>query len=500
MASLWLADAENPETDTFVPDVAYDDVILGAGLTGLVTAVLLARAGRRVAVLEARRVGSVTTGHTTGKLTLLQGTRLSSIMSAHSKHVTAAYLEGNRAGMDWVLRYCGERGVPVDRRVAWTYAGTKRGTKAVDNEYDAARQVGLAVRRQEPSELPYATYGAISLPDQAQLYPQALLAALASEFRGAGGVLVENCRALGVGRSQRGTRVQTPAGSVIGQDVILASGVPFLDRGLYFAKLSPERSYVQAFRVPGPVPAGMYLSTDQPTRTLRTARHRDEELLVVGGNGHGVGRHGGPTSQLVADLSNWTEERFPGAVATHTWSAQDYRSPNFVPFAGPLPRGQGRIFVATGYGKWGMSNAPMAALMIVSQILGEKKTSWAETLGTRVSKPAAALQLLGHNASVGVQALRGWAAAELTPLAKDADVDLAEGEGMVGARSGQPIGLAKVDGEVCSVSAVCTHLGGVVRWNDLERSWDCPLHGSRFAADGTVLEGPATKPLRTAPG
>jgi glycine/D-amino acid oxidase-like deaminating enzyme/Rieske Fe-S protein len=494
MTSLWLDRSSTIETDQFTPGAEYDDVVVGAGLTGLTTAALLARAGRRVAVLEARHVGAVTTGHTTGKLSLLQGTTLSNLIRFHTERVAAAYVEGNREAFAWVLRYCDDNRVPVERRDAYTYAGSRSGASAVHKEFEIAQRLGLDVTRVDADELPYSSYGAVRLAEQAQLYPLDLLTALAAELRSRDGVVVEGVRVVDVAVEDQ-VRVRTDAGTVTaGGSVILASGYPFLDRGLYFAKLTPLRSYALAFRVPGDRPRGMYLSADSPTRSLRTAQHGGEEFLLVGGNGHTVGRHRKPPSELVADLTAWTERYFPGAERTHVWSAQDYQSHNHVPFAGKMPRGGGRVFLATGYNKWGMTNAVAAALRITSEVLGGNMP-WAKTLGTRVSKPASVVKTLGANLAVGVAATQGWVAAELHPL-DEADLTPAEGEGVVGNLRGRPVGVSTVDGQTCAVSAICTHMGGVVRFNDLEKSWDCPLHGSRFAANGTVLEGPATKNLK----
>jgi glycine/D-amino acid oxidase-like deaminating enzyme/nitrite reductase/ring-hydroxylating ferredoxin subunit len=492
MTSLWLDRAELPASEEFVPGAAVDDVIVGAGMTGLITAVLLAQAGRRVAVLEARRLGAVTTGNTTGKLSLLQGTQLSRIVRAHSEKVAAAYVEGNQAGQDWVLQYCARNGVPLERRDAWTYAGSKSGREAIRREYELGRQLGLDFSHEDAVELPYNSYGAVRLPDQAQLYPVDLLISLAAELRGLGGVLVEGVRVHDVKVDSQAS-VETDRGTMSARQVVLASGVPFLDRGLYFAKVTPQRSYAVAFRVPGTVPRGMYLSADSPTRSLRTAMHDDQELLLVGGNGHQGGRFPRPPSDLVDDLINWTRTHFPGAEVTHTWSAQDYQSHNHVPFVGKFPRGGGHVQLATGYAKWGMTAAAMAALVITSNTLGGK-TDWARTLGTRISKPPSVLEGVRFNAGVGLTAVQGWLGAGLRPIPVP-QTKPREGEGKVGTLHGRPIAASTVDGTTCAVSAVCTHLRGIVRWNDLERSWDCPLHGSRFAADGTVLEGPATRNL-----
>ena len=419
---------------------------------------------------------------------------LSNIVQHHSERVAEAYVEGNREALAWALRYCEDHDVPVERRDAYTYAGKRSGTSAVRKEFEIARRVGLEVEQVDATELPYPSYGAVRLADQAQFDPLDMLTALAAELRSRDGVLVEGVRVVDVAVDRRAT-VRTSLGTVTAEHVILATGIPFLDRGLYFAKVTPMRSYALAFRVPGAVPQGMYLSADSPTRSLRTARHDGEELLVVGGNGHPVGRHRKPPSELVADLTRWTERHFPGAERTHVWSAQDYQPHNHVPFVGKLPRGGGRIYVATGYNKWGMTNAIAAGLRISAELLGGNMP-WAKTLGTRISKPAAAVQTVQANLAVGVAGLQGWAGAELRPLSA-ADRTPPEGTGVVGNVRGAPVGVSTVDGRTCAVSAVCSHLGGVLRFNDLEKSWDCPLHGSRFAADGSVLEGPATKKLAT---
>ena len=493
MTSVWLDRNDQIETDQFAPEAGYDDVVVGAGLTGLTIAALLSRAGRRVAVLEARHVGAVTSGNTTAKLSLLQGTTLSSLVRHHSQRVAAAYVEGNREAFAWVLRYCEDHQVPVERRDAYTYAGSESGEAAVNKEFETAESLGLEVTRVDAEELPYPSYGAVRLAEQAQFDPLDLLTALAAELRSRDGVVVEGVRVVDVDIEDRAS-VRTDAGTVTAENVILATGVPILDRGLYFVKLTPLRSYALGFRVPGDIPRGMYLSADSPTRSLRTARHDGEELLLVGGNGHVVGRHPKPPSELVADLLAWTEQHFPGAERTHVWSAQDYQSHNHVPFVGKMPRGRGHVYVATGYNKWGMTNSVAAALRLAGEILGGNMP-WAETLGSRVSKPASALTALQANIAVAAEATQGWVDAELHSL-DEADLTPSEGEGVVGRLRAAPVGVSTVDGTTCAVSAVCTHMGGVLRFNDLEKSWDCPLHGSRFAADGSVLEGPATKNLK----
>jgi len=201
-----------------------------------------------------------------------------------------------------------------------------------------------------------------------------------------------------------------------------------------------------------------------------------------------VGREPSPQARL-NELLDWTRHHFPGAEVTHTWSGEDYRATNLMPFFGKMPRGGGRIFFATGYNKWGMSNAIAASLAISAEILGGQ-VPWAETIHRRITSPRGAAAAVALNADVAKTMTGGWAKAELAR--PDSAAVPAEGSGSVVRDGHKPVAVSTVSGKTCRVSAVCTHLGGILRWNDAELSWDCPLHGSRFTASGEVLQGPAT--------
>ncbi|GAB13746.1 putative oxidoreductase [Arthrobacter globiformis NBRC 12137] len=492
MTSLWLDRTDTFTSDPFTPGESFDTVVVGAGLTGLTTALLLARSGQDVLVLEARGLGAVATGNTTAKVTLLQGTVLSALRQQYPQKVVDAYVSGNREGQAWLLRYLEQRGVPFQLRDAYTYATTTQGTEAVRAELVAALSADLEVDYVRDAGLPFPVRGAVRLRGQAQINPMDVLTSLAEDVRSHGGRIVTGVRVRNVTGAGPST-IHVDRGSVQADSVVLATGSPILNRGLYFAKLKPNRSYAAALELTGDAtpPEGMYLSVEQPVRSLRDYPADGRNLLLVGGNGHPVGKAHSEQAHL-EDVLSWARQHFPVAAVTHTWSAQDYQATNLMPFFGKFPRGRGRIFFATGYNKWGMTNAVAASLGIAADILGGH-LPWANTIHRRVTSPPGAASAVTLNAGVAATLAKDWGRLKKLPPADGAVP--AEGTGTVALRDRKPVATSTVNGTTCSLSAVCTHLGGILHWNDNEKSWDCPLHGSRFSSDGQVLEGPATRDL-----
>jgi glycine/D-amino acid oxidase-like deaminating enzyme/nitrite reductase/ring-hydroxylating ferredoxin subunit len=463
LTSVWADRHPRPDVPTATVSGEWDVVVVGAGITGLTLATLLGRAGRSVLVLEARHVGAGTTGGSTAKVSLLQGTQYSRVSRRHPASVLRKYADANAEAQAWVTRFCDDHDVAYQRRPAYTYANSAAGERSVRSELDALHKAGLEEATWvDEVPLPYPTRGAVLLPDQRQLDPMELLTALDREARRHGVTVVEGARVHRV-RGHDPHTVVTDVGTAEATTVVLATNMPVLDRGGFFARAKPSRSYGLAFRTEQQAVDGMYLSADAPSRSLRDAPTTDGNgsLLLVGGAGHKTGT---PTSESerLDGLRAWTLGYYPDAVETHAWSAQDYVPHHGLPYVGPILPGAESLLVAGGYSKWGMTNGVAAALALSGRILGGH-LAWASAFEPWSTRELSGLPESARlNAEVAVEMTAGWIR-RLT---------------------------------ASGASPVCTHLGGVTRWNDAEESWDCPLHGSRFAATGEVLEGPATCGLR----
>ena len=441
-----------------------DIAVVGAGLTGTVTAQLLTEGGADVVVLDAGTARTTTTARSTGKLSVLQGTRLARI-ARHGDETVRLFLAAGFAGLGWLRRTLDGLDIPVENRDDLTVAATPEQVADIDAVLAVCAQQGLAAQWEENPPYPARSYGAVRLPGQGQIDPLRTLSALRSRLRSTGVPVHDGVRVRQVRRLRSGVALRTTRGTVLADRVVLATGTPPGRLGGLFLRLEAERSLITTWEVPDPekLPPGfaetMSITAGPPVRSLRMA----DGLLVVGGEGYGVGREPDPARRLAA-LDEWTLAHLPVGAPRHAWSAQDYSSDTGLPLVGPAVPGDERVLVATGYAKWGLTSAAGAALALAGRILGDP-VEWGQALEPW-ARPAAPTT---HTVATFGEQAKGWMCAAGRP-------------------SGQQTGTTRV-------SRICPHLGGVVRWNGHEQSWDCPVHGSRFTADGTLIEGPATESL-----
>lgn len=488
--TAWEHDGRHlvPEVPSTWP-TTYDDVVVGGGVVGLSAATELARRGRRVVVLEAApAIGHGTSGRSTGKLSVLQGTRLSTIERHHGPDAARAYLGVALEGLAWLDTVLMDRGVDVQRRPAVTWAMQESDVAATRAEDAAARRAGLPTRwvREVPGGLP--GYGAVVLDDQLQVDALALTTALAQEAISTGVDVVVGRRVRSVTGDVEQAVTLDDGTELLTSHVLLASGVPVLDRSLAFATTTAHRSLILAFETNEPHPT-MAVSVGSPSRSVRgVPRIGGPSLTLVGGEGHTVGR-GGSEQRRVETLRAWAREHLGLEREVAAWSAQDHVTPDQLPLVGRVPGGR-PVTALTGFGGWGLVvGIGYARRLATAVALGEEVPT---VPSARLAGPRSLASLLQWNAAVGAHAASGWVGAASRPRTAPG-----EGQAVVG-RGTPPVATSRVDGCERSVSAVCPHLGGIVRWNDLERTWDCPLHGSRFTPDGEVLDGPATRGLAPA--
>jgi glycine/D-amino acid oxidase-like deaminating enzyme/nitrite reductase/ring-hydroxylating ferredoxin subunit len=412
---------------------------------------------------------------------------LSTIRSRNGDDAATVYAEASLASVDKVSELATAEGVECDieRRAAYTYAADESELGSVENELEAARRAGLDVERVDGPDLPFPTAGAVRLDGQLQFHPVKYVRGLATSIDGDGSHVFEETQAVDV---EGGTswRVRTRAGTVTADHVVVATHYPFLDRGLYFARMKAQRSYCVAARVRGPLSEGMSISAGSPTRSVRSYG----DLLVVGGEGHSTGASDA-TPERFRRLEEFARRHWDVDAVTHRWSAQDPVPYDHLPAIGRYGPRSSRLWVAAGFMKWGLTSATVAGMVLADLIAG-RDNDWAATFDPNRVSLRSAHELAQLGAKFGFD----FVTDRVKPAQAGAATDVPAGEARVVRDGLGKVGVYRdEEGGLHAVSLRCTHLGCLLRFNSAERSWDCPCHGSRFDVDGHVLEGPAVNPL-----
>jgi glycine/D-amino acid oxidase-like deaminating enzyme/nitrite reductase/ring-hydroxylating ferredoxin subunit len=493
----WVDSVPFPSFPAIDNDIDVDVVVVGAGITGLTAAYLLTSAGKSVAVLERARCASIDTGHTTAHLTMVTDARLSELNRDFGRSHAQATWDAGAAAIDLIESIVGEQGIDCgfERVDGYLHAPSGESDDAQPREFrdEAALATELGFDATFVDDVPFAGGPGIRFADQARFHPRKYLAALASAITAKGGQIFENSAAEEF--FENPIRVKAAGRRARCKDIVIATHNPIAgisgltSATLFQTKLALYTSYVVAGRVArGSVPDALFWDTADPYRYLRLDPEVDHELVIFGGEDHKTGQ-AGDTKACYARLEQALQRKVPDIAFTHRWSGQVIETPDGLPYIGQTTEHQ---YAATGFAGNGMTFGTLGAMMIADAIQG-RKNPWTELFDAgRTAMRRGLWDYVRENADYPYYMLRGrFAGGDRRALRS-----LKPGRGTVINENGTKLAAyRRPDGSLTVLSAICTHMGCNVGWNESERTWDCPCHGSRFTAEGEVISGPAEKPL-----
>jgi glycine/D-amino acid oxidase-like deaminating enzyme/nitrite reductase/ring-hydroxylating ferredoxin subunit len=483
--SVWLATTETSHFPKLEGDVSTEVVVIGGGIAGLMTAYELTERGQKVVVLEAGRIAEAITGNTTAKVTSQHHLLYDFLIKKHGRERAKLYGEAQQAGLERIAELVQKYSIDCNftRARAYTYTTDQKEVEEVKTEVEAVRQLGLPAHFTDQTELPFKVAGAVYFENQAYFHPRKFLLKLAQVITDAGGRIFENTRVQQVDGNDESRIIIAPKGQVNTRAVVVATHYPFLDHSVYAVRMHPNRSYAVVAEVEQPL-EHMYISTGD----RRSFRPYSADAIIIGGEGHEVGKAN--EREQYMKLEKFAKD-YGAKTIQYRWSAHDHTAVDRVPLIGQYLPGKKNIYVATGFGAWGMTSGALAGLLLTDLIEG-KTSAWADVFDPNRLRSLSPNKRLLEQTKTAVQGLAGE---RIANLFKDSELP-EPGDGKVITKNGRQLAIHRADdGTLVVRSAVCTHMGCIVDWNSAEKTWDCPCHGSRFTSGGKVTHGPAVKDL-----
>ncbi len=496
--SVWMDTTEVPQFQPLTQNLRSNVCVIGAGIAGMTTAYLLARAGRAVVLIDDGPIGGGETSRTTAHLTAALDDRYYNIEKMHGQEGARLAAESHMAAIHRIETIASMEDIDCDfqRVEGFLFLGGENTRKDLERELEATRRAGIS-DTQLVDRIPFEFWDsgpALRFPRQATFHPLKYLKGLARAILRDGGKIYTGVHAEKIEDGEP-ARVTTSDGHVISADnVVVCTNTPVNDWLIIHSKQAAYRTYVIGARVPkGSVPHGLYWDTPDPYHYIRLQHAEDKsgheldyDILIVGGEDHKTGQ-AADTEERFVRLEQWTRERFPMIERVdYRWSGQVIEPVDYMAYIGKNPGGDEHIWIATGDSGNGMTHGTIAGI-ILNELVQGRKHQWARFYDPSRVRLRATPEFVKENVNVAEQ-YKDW----FTGGGAGDVAAIKPGEGAIIGRGRGKIAVYRDErGDIHQLSAVCTHLYCIVHWNDTERTWDCPCHGSRFDPYGKVVNGPA---------
>lgn len=511
--SLWIDCKKQKRYPMLEENKQVDICIIGAGLTGITLAYYLVKAGKSVTILEKNEICSHTSGNTTAKITSQHGLIYNYLLQSVGKKEAKQYLDSNEQAINNIKQIVQDEKIDCDFEKQDAYIFTqkqdeiqklkkeKEALEYLDLDCEFLEKIPLSTKCNDESNkeqvnenkisIKKKILGAIRFKNQAQFNPVLYAEGLSNTITKNGGEIYENSKVIDIKKESENYKVITEKGELKCKVLVIASHYPIVNSpGFYFMKMYQETSYLIAIETKEKLFEGMYISSEDPTISFRVAKYKNKDVLLVGGMKHKTGAKINLENSYEI-LEKVAKQLYPDAKVIFRWNTEDCISLDKIPYIGEFSNLWPNVYVATGYKKWGMTTSNVAANIIRDKILGKKNLYEDVYKSTRL-KPVKNYEELGN--MIKEVSYSGV----INKLKKEENTmeDVKRGEGKIIEIDGKKVGAYRDnEGKVYAVKPYCTHLGCELSWNDLDNTWDCPCHGSKFDYTGKNIYDPAIKDL-----
>lgn len=491
--SYWKMTAAGNNYPSLKKSISTDVLIIGGGISGVTCAHCLSEKGINSVLIEAGELTDGTTGNTTGKLTVQHGIIYYKTEEKYGIDAARDYFLSQSSALDFVKRVVQKEAIDcqLSENSACIFAVNDEEWDTLKKEYNTAKKIGIDAELSERCEFPPGNKGVLAYRGQYVFHPIRYVEGLAKAAAAMGAEIYCNTKAVKIDEGDINTVFCEDDITIRAKHVVMATQYPFYDGpNLFYTRLYPKRAYGIALRAKRDWPGESYINVGNPSRSIRTHEENGERILIVVGEGHDTGRGYEDMSLHYENLIGYAEQIAGVEEQIAEWSAQDYDTPDELPYIGRISDNS-KIYVASGYRKWGLSSGTLAGIMIAELI----ETGNCKYEGLYSRNRADIMSSFGKAMVGNIKPIIELLKSKVEGTREIEGIEL--GEGRVVRYMGERAGIYRDnDDNVTILDISCTHMGTELNFNSAETTWDCPAHGGRFNTDGKLLEGPPKNPLR----